>query len=153
MPENNSKFYEHYAKLNILYLERVLDIEKMFARNVAYISLASIVVSLLFLNYINTPIKENDRGLNSLCLLFVSWGFFVASLGAVAVMTFFSAIFKDIMFEGSLKKMKDDSYNLYLNRSHWSGTVVYSSAFFASLFFLIALSLLLVFMAQSLLLL
>lgn len=137
MADIENSFLNHCITLNTLYLEKAIDIERIFVRNIVYISLALIVVSLLC-------VKEfkglGGTAIQSLPSLYLSWFFSILAICSSAVMVFCSAIFKDIMFEGTYRFIKDnDASVLDVARSHITGIIVYISALLAAIFFILSL--------------
>lgn len=139
----------YYKDLNILYLEKAIDIERVFIKSISYLSLAAIVVSLLF---IKTFLSFHNY-IDPLWMVFVSWSFFIASIISSAVMVLSSATFKDIMFEGTFAKINEgiDLKTLNFYRSHWTGMTVYCSAIVAATFFMLGLIVLLLYIGVNLL--
>ena len=140
-----SELNSYYQDLNLLYLQKAIDIERLFTRNVVYLSLTSIIISLLFIQHV-LPNIGNSQQITAMCFLYASWIFYFLTICCAAALVFFSAAFKDVMFETTIKNIIEDQETLlYEGRTHWSGTVVYVSAAICAVLFLVGLALLLIF--------
>ena len=136
---------KYLKELGAIYLSKAIDIERLFMRNVIYLSFACIIFSLIF-------IKEIDDSMSSLpvqvvWLLFISWGFSFLAIATSAIMVFLSAAFKDIMFDGSWEAVMNSKDYTGICREHPYGKWVYRTGLTSAIFFISSFFFLLLFIA------
>lgn len=145
MTNNTTKEHlQYWHDLGITNLQSVLDIEKTFIKHISYASLVAIIISLLFVEKIHT-ISE----IKCICLLYVSWAFFVVPLICAAIMIYNGANMKDAMNTIAavymMNKNYEECHTIWEEMSDKYAFKTYASAVIAISSMILALVLLLVF--------
>lgn len=91
-------------------LEGVLETEKNVIRHVPYISLAMIVISLLFIDRVGDACED----LSLWCALYTSWILAFISVVMIAVLLYQSAIYKDTINQAYIEYSLDKDVNTLL---------------------------------------